>query len=119
MALYQFPLMTVIQEICAKIGLVTGGGLATVIKRKYSTRIVVPISSLLIANTVNIGADIGAMGAAIKLIFPTLPFARATIAFTTVIILAVILVPYNRYARILKYLTLPFCLRYYCAYWRR
>src|ERR1044072_7846957 len=60
MALFQYPLMTVIQQICARIGLITGDGLAAVIKRKYSNKIVMPLASLLlIANTINIGADIG------------------------------------------------------------
>lgn len=55
-------MMTVIQEICARIGLITGNGLTAVIKRRYSKRVVFPLTSLLlIANTINIGADIGAM----------------------------------------------------------
>lgn len=71
MALFQYPMLTVIQEICARIGLVTGDGLAAVIKRKYTSRVVLPLASiLLIANTINIGADIGAMGAAVRLVFP-------------------------------------------------
>ena len=62
MALFQYPLMTVIQEMCGKIGLITGDGLASVMKRKYSNKIVLPLASvLLIANTINIGADINAM----------------------------------------------------------
>jgi NRAMP (natural resistance-associated macrophage protein)-like metal ion transporter len=60
MALFQYPLMTVIQEMSARIGLVTGKGLNTVIKRKYSNKVVLPLTSLLlIANTINIGADTG------------------------------------------------------------
>ena len=62
LAIFQYPLMTVIQEMCARIGLVTGRGLAALIKQKYSRKIVFPITSLLlIANTINIGTDIGAM----------------------------------------------------------
>jgi len=107
MTLYQYPMMTVIQEICARIGLVTGDGLGTVIKRKYTSKVVLPLASLLlIANTINIGADIGAMGAAVRLVFPQLPFALPTLLFSLIIIVAQIFVPYKRYVRILKYLTL-------------
>src|SRR5438093_4180518 len=107
MALFQYRLMTVIQEICGRIGLITGDGLAAVIKRKYSNKIVLPLASLLlIANTINIGADIGAMGSAIKLIFPQIPFVLPTLFFTAFILLIQILVPYRRYVKILKFLTI-------------
>ena len=67
LALFQYPLMTAIQEMCARIGLVTGSGLIGVIKRRYSKKTVLPvISMLLVANTINIGADIGAMGATVQ-----------------------------------------------------
>ncbi len=63
MALFQYPMMTVIQEICARIGLVTGSGLGGILKKKYSKKILIPLSGLvLIANTINIAADIAAMG---------------------------------------------------------
>ena len=107
MALFLYPLMTVVQEMCARIGLVTGSGLAGVIKKRHSKKIVYPIASLLIiANTINIGADIGAMSASIRLIFPQLPFVLVSLAFVAFILLSEILVPYNKYVRILKYLTL-------------
>jgi NRAMP (natural resistance-associated macrophage protein)-like metal ion transporter len=107
MVLFLYPLMTVVQEICARIGLVTGSGLAAVIKKRHSKKIVYPIASLLlIANTINIGADIGAMSASVRLIFPQLPFFLVTLAFTAFILLSEIFVPYNKYVKILKYLTL-------------
>jgi NRAMP (natural resistance-associated macrophage protein)-like metal ion transporter len=107
MALFQYPLMTIVQEMCARVGLVTGSGLASVVKKKYSKIVVLPIASLiLIANTINIGADIGAMGASVKLIFPELPMVLSTILFTAVILAAEIFVPYTKYVKILKYLTL-------------
>lgn len=107
MALYQYPLMTVIQEICARIGLITGDGLAAVIKKKYSNKVALPLASLLlIANTINIGADIGAMGAAMKLVVPQTPFVLATLIFTAFILLVQILVPYRLYVKVLKFLTL-------------
>jgi NRAMP (natural resistance-associated macrophage protein)-like metal ion transporter len=107
LALFLYPLMTVIQEICARIGLVTGGGLARIIKKRYSKKVVYPIASLLvIANTINIGADIGAMTASVRLIFPQLPFVVISLAFTAFILLSEILVPYEKYVKVLKYLTL-------------
>ena len=107
LVLFQYPIMTVIQEMCARIGLVTGGGLAAVIKKKYSKKIVFPIVSLLfIANTINIGADIGAMSASVRLIFPQIPFIVAIISFAAFILAAEIRVPYKNYVKILKYLTL-------------
>ena len=105
--IFLYPLMTAVQEMCARIGLVSGSGLAGVVKKRYSMKIVYPIASLLlIANTINIGADIGAMSASVRLIFPQLPFVLVSLAFTAFILLSEILVPYDKYVKILKYLTL-------------
>ncbi len=107
MVLFLYPLITVVQEMCARIGLVTGSGLAGVLKKRHSKKILYPLASLLlIANTINIGADIGAMSASIRLIFPQLPFVLVSLAFTALILLSEILVPYDKYVKILKYLTL-------------
>ena len=107
MALFQYPMMTVIQEMCARIGLLTGNGLTIVIKRKYSKKVVLPLTGLLlIANTINIGADIGAMAASVRLVFPQVPIIVATLSFTAFIVASQILVPYNKYVKILKYLTI-------------
>ncbi len=107
MSLFLYPLMAAIQEICARIGLVTGNGLAGIIKKRYSKKVAYPVASLLlIANTINIGADIGAMAASIRLIFPQLPFVVVSLSFTAFIILSEVLIPYEKYVKILKYLTL-------------
>lgn len=107
MALFQYPMMTVIQEMCARIGLVTGSGLSSVIKKKYSRKIVFPLAGLLLlANTINIGADIAAMGASVRLIFPNLSVFVATLSFTAFIIVSVIFVPYKKYVKILTFLTI-------------
>ena len=107
MALFQFPMMVVIQEMCARIGLVTGSGLAGVIKKRYSKNILYPIVTLLlIANTINIGADIGAISASIKLVFPQIQIVIVTVLFTAMIICAEIFIPYKKYLTVLKYLTL-------------
>jgi NRAMP (natural resistance-associated macrophage protein)-like metal ion transporter len=107
LAIFQYPLMTAIQEMCARIGLVTGDGIAGVMRRKYSKRVVFPlVFLLLVANTINIGADIGAMAASVRLVFPQIPFIIGIVSFAALILAAEILVPYEKYVRILKYLTL-------------
>jgi NRAMP (natural resistance-associated macrophage protein)-like metal ion transporter len=107
MTLFLLPTMIVIQEMCARIGLLSGNGLAALIKKKYSPKIVYPISSLLlIANTVNIGADLGAMSASIKIIFPEVPFLVTSVLFSAFIIIAEIFIPYDKYVKVLKYLVL-------------
>ncbi|MGN6559834.1 MAG: NRAMP family divalent metal transporter [Candidatus Nitrosocosmicus sp.] len=105
--IFFYPSIMVIQEICARIGLLTGRGLATIIIKKYSRKIVLPLISLLfIANTINIGADIGAMAASTRLMIPQIPLNIFNISFTIFILFAIILIPYKKYVRILKYLTL-------------
>ena len=107
MALFQYPMMTIIQEICARVGLVTGNGLGGVLKQKYSKKIVLPLAGLLlIANTINIGADIAAMGASVRLLAPHIPFFISTVFFASFIIGSEILIPYKKYAKILKYTAL-------------
>ena len=105
--IYLIPLIVVIQEICARMGLLTGSGLGTIIKKKYSKKIVLPlISLLLVANTINVGADIGAMAASASLMFPQISLNIFSIFFTAFIIIAIIMIPYKKYIKILKYLTL-------------
>jgi len=107
MTLFLLPTMIAIQEMCARIGLLSGNGLAALIKKKYSAKILYPISSLLIiANTINIGADLGAMSASIKIIFPDFPFVVTSVLFSAFIIIAEIFIPYDRYVKVLKYLVL-------------
>lgn len=105
-ALFILPLMTAVQEASARIGAVTGEGLTAVMRKRYGTRLVSFVVLLLvIANTINIGADIGAMAAAAKLIVP-LPFALLAVAFTAVMVLREIFTSYREYVRVLKWLTL-------------
>ena len=103
---YALPFMIAIQEMCGRIGATTGNGLAGVIRQHYSrTLLWGAVTLLLIANTVNIGADLGAMAASIELIIP-IP-ASISLAIVTVFSLALqIFVPYPAYARFLKYLAL-------------
>src|ERR1039457_1507181 len=67
--LFMLPLMVAVQEACARIGAVTGKGLAAVVRDNYSRKLLTAVVLLVVvANTVNIGADIGAMAAATRLI---------------------------------------------------
>ena len=107
MTLFLLPTMIVIQEMCARIGLLSGNGLAALIKKKYTTKIVYPISGLLlIANTINIGADLGAMSASVRIIFPDVPLVVTSLLFSVFIIIAEIFIPYHMYVKVLKYLVL-------------
>ncbi len=106
LALYLLPMMTAVQEAVARIGIVTQHGLASVIKRRYGKRVLVPlVMILLVANTINIGADVGAMAASLQLIVPV-AFAPTLIILTVLIALLETFVPYHRYSKILKWLTL-------------
>jgi NRAMP (natural resistance-associated macrophage protein)-like metal ion transporter len=103
---FSFPFMTVIQEMCGRIGMVTGRGLSGVIKRHYARPILYgAVSLLFIANTINIGANLGAMASSIQLLVDV-PFVVLLLAITVSTVLLEVYVPYPAYARILKYLTL-------------
>ena len=105
-ALYMLPLMMAVQEACARIGMVTGKGIAGILKAHYNSKILYPVVALVtIANIINIGADIGAMAEAAKLLIP-LPFAVWTLLFTAIILLLEIFTTYKVYAKILKWLAL-------------
>ncbi|MBI5146173.1 MAG: divalent metal cation transporter [Thaumarchaeota archaeon] len=105
LALFQYPMMTAIQEMCARIGLVTGAGLGNAVRKQFSRKVVFPITTLLlIANTINIGVDIGAMALSTNLIFPQIPTFAIALCFTGLIIGAEIFIPYKKYVKILKYL---------------
>lgn len=105
-AFLTFPLMVGIQMVSARIGRVTGHGLAANIRQHYSpTLLYVLVGLLLIANTINIAADIGAMAAALKLLIGG-PAHWYAIAFAMVSLVLQIFIPFPRYAPILKILTL-------------
>ena len=105
-ALLLLPFMTAIQEACARIGAVTGKGIAAVIKENYSKKMLyIAVFLVVIANTINIGADLGAMAAATHLVLP-INTALLTLFFTALILLLEIFVSYKEYSKILKWLTL-------------
>lgn len=107
LAAITFPLMAVVQEMCARIGLVTGRGLASNIRIHFGHKVLY-ISTLLLfaANTFNIGADIGAMANAVQLVVPHISFAFLVVGFSAFIMLLQVFTPYVRYARYLKWLAL-------------
>lgn len=107
LAAFTFPLMAVIQEMCARIGLVTGRGLAGNIRTHFGKKVLY-ISTLFLfaANTFNIGADIGAMANAVQLLRPNFNFGLLVVGFTIFILLLQVFTPYVRYARYLKWLAL-------------
>lgn len=105
-AFYMLPFMMAVQEACARIGLVTGKGIASVIKGNYDKKVLYSVVAIVVvANTINIGADIGAMAAAARLIVP-FPFTVWTLMFTATILVLEIFTSYRLYARILKWLAI-------------
>ena len=104
--LFLYPLMSTMQMISARIGRVTGHGLAANLRRIFPPWAVTGLVALLfIANTINIGADLAAMGAAADLV---LGWGRYifTLLFAVISLTLQVLVPYHRYVRYLKWLTL-------------
>src|SRR6185503_3470842 len=104
--LLTFPMMWTIQFICAKIGMVTGAGLARVLRKHYSPLVLYPVvAGLAVANTINAGVDIGAIAAAINLIVPvSVPILIVPIVLT--ILSIQIFGSYRLLSRIFKWLTL-------------
>jgi NRAMP (natural resistance-associated macrophage protein)-like metal ion transporter len=104
--LFSLPFMIVIQEISGRIGCVTGHGLASNLRSHYSPWIVRSIVLLLlVANIINLGADIGAMGAAVQLLVGGNP-RLYTVLFGILCVLLETFLRYKTYADILKWLTL-------------
>src|ERR1700734_4190099 len=104
--LLTYPLMCAIQMISAQVGRVTGKGLAGNMRRHYPAFVVYPlIALLLVANIINIGADLGAMAAALRLLVdgPQLAFVAA---FAIVTALLEVFMRYSRYASVLRWLTI-------------
>ena len=102
-----YPLMTAVQEACMRIGAVTGKGLAAVIRERYPRWLLYPVVLLVVAaNTLNIGADIGAMAASAQLLVPVVPFGLLALAFAVVMLLLEVFLAYKTYVKILKWLAL-------------
>jgi len=104
-ALITFPLMASIQEMCARIGLVTSHGLAGTLKSNYSK----PVLYLMLlfsfpAIVMNIGADIAGMGAVGNLLFPSIHASYFSVVFTMILLVLMVFLPYQKIAAVLKYL---------------
>ncbi len=100
------PCMIVVQEMVGRLGLVKGRGLATLIGQRYGRKILwFSVGLLLIANVINIGADIGAMAAVLRMLFG-LPFVMWMLLVTAGTLLLEIVVSYRVYASYLRYLVL-------------
>lgn len=107
LSIVTFPLMAIVQEMCARIGLVTGRGLAGNIRKHFSRRLLYVCTLLLFAaNAFNIGVDLGAMAKAVQLLKPGFSYALLVIGFVALSLLLQIFLPYARYARYLKWLAL-------------
>jgi NRAMP (natural resistance-associated macrophage protein)-like metal ion transporter len=107
LSIFTFPLMSVVQEMCARIGIVTGRGLAGNIREHFSKRILYVCTGLLFAaNAFNIGADLGAMAKGVQLLIGGVNFYAAVIGFAILSILLQIYLPYARYAHYLKWLAM-------------
>jgi len=105
LAAWTFPLMAMVQEMCARIALVTGRGLASNIKHTYPRNVLYICTILLfIANTLNIGADLGAMAKAIQLIAPDISFVFLVVFIGFFSLLLQVFIPYKKYAQYLKWL---------------
>lgn len=105
--LVSFPLMAAMQEMCARIGLVTEQGLTGTLKRHYPK----PVLYLMLlfsfpAIVMNIGADIAGMGAVGNLLFPAIDATYFSVLFTIVLLIVIVYLPYQKIASILKYLCL-------------
>jgi NRAMP (natural resistance-associated macrophage protein)-like metal ion transporter len=106
-AIVTLPLMAVVQFICAKVGMVSGRGLAGVLRQHYPRWLLYPVvACLLVANTINAGADIGAVAAGINLLVPGVPIAYAIVPVAALILLLQIWARYRLIANVFKWLTL-------------
>lgn len=119
-AVVTYPLMLAVQEMCARIGIVTRQGLTGVLKQHYPR----PLLYLMIlfsvpAIVINIGADIQAMGAVTNMLFPRIPAHWASVFFTSFLLVAIVFLPYKPFAAVLKYLCLSLLLYLIVPFWAK
>ena len=105
-AIVTLPLRIVVQHICAKIGMVSGRGLASVLKHYYSRWLLYPaVACLVIANTINVGTDIAAIAAAINIFVP-IPIAAMVLPIGAIIVVLQIWGSYRLIVKVFKWLTI-------------
>ncbi len=103
---FSFPLMAIVQEMCGRIGMVTGQGISGVIRKHYGKSLLYfAVTLLVIANTFNIGADLGAMAASAEMLL-NVPSSLLLLIFTVLTLTLQVFLSYKTYARYLKFLTL-------------
>jgi NRAMP (natural resistance-associated macrophage protein)-like metal ion transporter len=106
-ALLTYPLMATVQLVCAKIGLVTGRGLAGVLRTHYPRWLLYgAVIPLFAANTINVGADLGAIAASINMLVPALPIPLLVLPIALAILALQIWGSYRLIAQLFKWLTL-------------
>jgi NRAMP (natural resistance-associated macrophage protein)-like metal ion transporter len=113
--LASYPLMSAFQEICARIGRVTGHGIANNVRLRYPRLLYGIVGLVVIANVFNLGADIQAMGAAASLLLPGREIIYGVL-LALVSVLAQFLIPYRKYVHYLKWLTLSLVAYMACAF---
>src|SRR5260370_28604703 len=102
--LFSFPLMAAIQEICARIGRVTGAGIAGNLRRYYPAWLLrAAVALLLVANVINLGADLGAMGDALYLVVGGAPALLYVVLFGALCVGLEIFMQYRNYVNVLKW----------------
>jgi NRAMP (natural resistance-associated macrophage protein)-like metal ion transporter len=100
------PLAVGVQEASARLGLVTGKGLGTLIRERFARWVLIGAVVLVAsANTLNIAADLASMGAALRLLIP-IPVGVGVVLFAVGMVIAEVLVPYHRYSRVLRWFAL-------------
>ncbi|HYM84630.1 MAG TPA: divalent metal cation transporter [Candidatus Dormibacteraeota bacterium] len=106
MTVAMLPMMSAVQYICAKIGMVSGRGLAGVLRQHYPRAVLYPaVLAMVLANTINAGADLGAIAGAINLLLPV-PAIVWVVPITAAILLVQVLGSYRLIERVFKWLTL-------------
>lgn len=106
-SLVTYPLSAAVQEVCARIGLVTGHGLAAIIKDNFPRWLLYVVAFLLVAaNTLNIGADIEAMAASVHLVLPIVPTAVSAILLVALTLTLLVFLSYKTYVKYLKWVAL-------------
>ena len=106
-SLVTYFLSAAVQEVCARIGLVTGHGLAAIIKHYFPRWVLYGVAFLLVAaNTLNIGADIAAMAGSIHLVLPVVPTALAALLVVSLTLTLLVTMSYKTYSKYLKWVAL-------------
>jgi NRAMP (natural resistance-associated macrophage protein)-like metal ion transporter len=117
LSLFSFPFMGLIQEICGRIGLVTGRGLTSNIKRHFPRPVLFfAVFILFFANTVNVGVDLGAMAKSFQLLFPFVNFFILVVAFAVITLFLAIFFSYKTYEKYLKFLVITLFVYVFAAF---